>query len=251
MSLSAAVVRELVRAGLKGDALSAACERIEDADRARTTAERVRAHRARKQAETTSDVTDNVTDVTTNVTSPSLAKKVSPDPFQETQPTLQKETLKGFQKGSPKPDLDTEFEETFWPRWPHKVAKLPARKSFAKARKHHSLPTIMAGLERYIRTKPPERDWQNPTTFLNQERFNDEPASPNAAASPDEQFDWNDTEAVRVLREKHGIRRGNGQGHGKEPVADDQPEGQSSPMGGVVSLFPDGLRQVAGGLERG
>lgn len=76
-------------------------------------------------------------------------------------------------------------------------------------------------------------------------------ANGTATDSADDQFDWSDAEAVRVLREKHGIRRGNGQGHGQETVAGDQPEGQSEGMGGVVSLFPDGLRQVAGGMDRG
>jgi uncharacterized protein YdaU (DUF1376 family) len=35
---------------------------------------------------------------------------------------------------------------------------------------------ILAGLERYIRTKPPDRAWLNPETFLNQERWTDQPA---------------------------------------------------------------------------
>lgn len=53
MSLSAAVVAELVRAGLGGDALIAAIERIEAADRPRSSTERSRAFRERQKADET------------------------------------------------------------------------------------------------------------------------------------------------------------------------------------------------------
>ncbi len=72
--------------------------------------------------------------------------------------------------------IEAEFDETFWPAWPHKVGKPPARRAFAKARKAETLDRIMAGVERYIRDKPPDRPWLNPATFLNQERWADEPA---------------------------------------------------------------------------
>ncbi len=35
----------------------------------------------------------------------------------------------------------------------------------------------MAGLDRYIRTKPADRAWLNPETFINQERWTDQPAT--------------------------------------------------------------------------
>ena len=34
----------------------------------------------------------------------------------------------------------------------------------------------MAGLQNYIRDKPPDRQWLNPSNFLNQKRFLDAPA---------------------------------------------------------------------------
>jgi len=70
-----------------------------------------------------------------------------------------------------------EFENEFWPAYPNKVGKPVALKAFTKARKAESLETIMDGLRRYIRTKPPDRAWCNPSTWLNQERWNDEPAA--------------------------------------------------------------------------
>lgn len=84
--------------------------------------------------------------------------------------------------------LSVEFDETFWPRYPHKVGKPTARTAFLKARNLAELPTIMAGLDRYVRDKPPDRPWLNPATFLNQQRFNDQPA-PNDGA-PTELPKW-------------------------------------------------------------
>lgn len=73
-------------------------------------------------------------------------------------------------------ELEAEFHETFWPAFPNKVGKPKALTAFLKARKKDSLENIMAGLQRYVTGKPPDRAWLNPTTFLNQERWNDQPA---------------------------------------------------------------------------
>lgn len=71
----------------------------------------------------------------------------------------------------------TEFVEQFWPIWPNKVGKPAAAAAFEKARKRGaSLDQIVSGVRQYVRDKPPERSWLNPATFLNQERFLDEPA---------------------------------------------------------------------------
>jgi uncharacterized protein YdaU (DUF1376 family) len=73
-------------------------------------------------------------------------------------------------------ELRCEFDGVFWPEYPNKVGKPKALASFVAARRKHSLETIMAGLRAYIAGKPPNREWLNPTTFLNQERYNDQPA---------------------------------------------------------------------------
>jgi len=73
-------------------------------------------------------------------------------------------------------ELEAEFHETFWPAFPNKVGKPKALTAFLKARKKDSLEDIMVGLQRYVTGKPPDRAWLNPTTFLNQERWNDQPA---------------------------------------------------------------------------
>lgn len=65
------------------------------------------------------------------------------------------------------------FDE-FWSEWPNKVGKPVAKKSYDKVSDCHE--AIMAGLQRYIQNKPPERPWLNPSTFLNQRRWEDVPA---------------------------------------------------------------------------
>ena len=68
----------------------------------------------------------------------------------------------------------SEFED-FWKLYPNKVGKPKAKTSFSQARKRADLQTIMDGLQRYV-GKTDDRPWCNPTTFLNQDRWGDEPA---------------------------------------------------------------------------
>lgn len=70
-----------------------------------------------------------------------------------------------------------DFRIQFWNAWPHKVGKPKAMNELERLRKRGVpwLP-ILAGVDRYQRTKPPDRPWLNPATFLHQERFNDQPA---------------------------------------------------------------------------
>ena len=86
--------------------------------------------------------------------------------------------------------------ETFWQIYPHKVGKAAAITAFAKATKIAPVPTIMAGLSRYV-AKTDDRPWCNPTTFLNQQRWDDQPApapSQRATGPPQPCFDENDDE---------------------------------------------------------
>lgn len=67
--------------------------------------------------------------------------------------------------------------EQFWKAWPNKVGKPAAKKAYASCLKRKNAHSdIMEGMATYIETKPPDRPWLNPATFLNQERFNDMPA---------------------------------------------------------------------------
>jgi hypothetical protein len=71
--------------------------------------------------------------------------------------------------------LDAEFD-VFWSAYPSKVDKAKARKSFPKARKRASLERMLGAIEHARQFSPRWRDnvFCNPTTWLNNERWNDE-----------------------------------------------------------------------------
>jgi hypothetical protein len=69
------------------------------------------------------------------------------------------------------------FDE-FYDEYPHKVGKPAAQKAYTSAVKRGGKPEeILVGLRRYKLSKPADRPWLNPSTFLNQERWNDQPAT--------------------------------------------------------------------------
>lgn len=72
-----------------------------------------------------------------------------------------------------------DYRDQFWERWPDKRAKKPAVAALERVHAADAVPfeAILTGVENYMRTKPPDRDWMLATTFLNQERWNDEPSS--------------------------------------------------------------------------
>src|ERR1700743_1128364 len=65
----------------------------------------------------------------------------------------------------------------FWDEWPNKVGKPAAVRAYdAAVRSGVSPEEILDGARNYIRDKPPDRQWLNPATFLNQKRWEDRPA---------------------------------------------------------------------------
>lgn len=64
----------------------------------------------------------------------------------------------------------------FWSLYPNKVGKRDAQGAFLKALKRADPETILAGLRRYV-AKTDDRPWCNPATWLNQDRWEDAPAS--------------------------------------------------------------------------
>lgn len=98
-------------------------------------------------------------------------------------------------KGGSSPVAMGEFDE-FWSIYPHKIGKPKAREAFLKARKRAPFEEIMAGLRAYV-AKTDDRPWCNPATWLNQDRWGDEPAPPlparRAAGPPDDRSRMNQT----------------------------------------------------------
>lgn len=67
--------------------------------------------------------------------------------------------------------------DVFWERYPHKVARVAAKRAFEKALAKVELNDLLAAVDRYRTSKPPERQWLNPSRWLDDERWSDEPAS--------------------------------------------------------------------------
>ena len=63
----------------------------------------------------------------------------------------------------------------FWDQFPNKVGKADARKSFEKATRKVEPDVLFPALLRYV-NKTDDRPFCNPSTWLNQERWSDEPA---------------------------------------------------------------------------
>lgn len=101
--------------------------------------------------------------------------RATPQPQSQSQKEEEKETRAGalvVDDGWP-----SDFREQFWNRYPNKVGKPKALAKLEGCRKRGiAFSAIMDGLDRYIRTKPPDRSWLNPETFINQERWTDQPA---------------------------------------------------------------------------
>lgn len=69
--------------------------------------------------------------------------------------------------------------ETFWKRYPRKVAKKTARKVFERALKEATADEIMAGLENFLNHLPDEaRFIPHASTWLNGGRWQDEYEQP-------------------------------------------------------------------------
>jgi hypothetical protein len=73
--------------------------------------------------------------------------------------------------------------DQFWRQFPNKVGKQAALKAFQKVERSGkvSFGDLMTALGRYVR-KRDDRPWCNPTTWLNQGRWDDEPAPHNDMA---------------------------------------------------------------------
>jgi uncharacterized protein YdaU (DUF1376 family) len=77
----------------------------------------------------------------------------------------------------------------FWEAYPSQVGEVAARLAFATAARKVEVAVLIAAVERYRASKPPDRQWLNPENWLNGERWLDRPGGLNgagvAAAEPE------------------------------------------------------------------
>lgn len=147
-----------------------------------SSAERVKRHRDKAR-----NATCNVTPPVTGNVTVTVQNRTEADTETE-----QKETrVTALDDGWP-----SDFREQFWNLYPHKIGKADAIAKLERVRRRCvSWVALMDGLRRYIASKPVDRPWCNPATWLNQARWEDQPAGSVAVqASPAEEGDafWDD-----------------------------------------------------------
>jgi uncharacterized protein YdaU (DUF1376 family) len=122
--------------------------------------------------------------------------------------------------------------ESWYAGYPQKVGKGQARKAFPAAlRRAGSLDVLIAGRDRYIRTKPPTRDWCHPATWLNGDRWLDEPQLELTSHGQAEQTDAGNTQSISDELLRRARER---QGKGGERLGGD-PSGNAGPLLSAVS----------------
>lgn len=162
MSVDPAILRAMLNAGCTAEQIVAV---VEDADRAQeekraakraNNAERQRRFRERHAVSRVTGVSD---------CDGPLDKETPPTPPKEIKPpcVVSSPAREGF--------------ADFWNAYPHKVGKRDALKAFERAAARAPLETIFAGLRAYV-AKTDDRPWCNPSTWLNQDRWEDAPAEP-------------------------------------------------------------------------
>lgn len=170
----AALVRSMSAAGASPEAIALAIEAVEAAaDRASAvTEERKRKDRERKAAQKRNSMEFRGT--STEI--PETSEEILPPALTPFAPPMRDKNSTPPQTPIPPSNQiarEASFDR-FWRIWPNKVGRPAARRAYDK----HWLEEleIIAGVERYILEKPPDRPWLNPATFLNQERWKDQPA---------------------------------------------------------------------------
>lgn len=97
--------------------------------------------------------------------------------------------------------------ETWYANYPHKVGKAAAEKAFDQAIKKTTLQELITGLESYKKSKPPDRAWCNPATWLNQERWKDEPDYTTAEKENRNGYEYGKASQNVIQRLQHAEER--------------------------------------------
>jgi hypothetical protein len=139
----------------------------------------------------------------------------------------------------PADDWPSDFRERFWSRYPNKVGRPAALKKLEIARKSGRVTwvTVMAGLEKYI-AKTDDRPWCNPATWIQQDRWNDQPAQ--VQKTPMDAQKQRSDDALEQLR---AFNRSRDEGGREAPRVLPQSDGERSAdihngPGRIVAVLP-------------
>ena len=184
------------------------------------TAARREANRIRQRNHRARNASSRVTSVTSCDTcdSPPPSPSFSPDPLllSPTPPCNNPLTPNSIPTAPPKETREAalfavdQFDgfDEFYQAWPHKVGKQADRKAWPKAIKAiGSLVAMLDAVDRYIQQKPPDRAFMNPATFLNGQRWQDQPATTNGHHNGQLQKDGQPTIATVIRAHQEQLRR--------------------------------------------
>lgn len=190
MSLSPAVLDAMLASGCTAEQIVAAVKAANDEDMVRAQLER-EAEEARKAVKREADAARKraereavrnrpaMSDGQSRTVADSDGPLSPPEVFPQTPfPNPSNPNPPSPPKGGSSPAF-----EAFWSAYPHKVGKADALKAFRRAEQRVDGPTLMAGLTRYV-AKTDDRPWCNPSTWLNQDRWADQPATVQPRGSP-------------------------------------------------------------------
>jgi hypothetical protein len=109
------------------------------------------------------------------------AKPKQPEPEPEPEPYKERESKDSCALAVIVDDESDKAFSEFWAHYPRKIGKAAASKAFAKAAKKHKTDDILFGLSQQIDTmKSKEQQFiPHAATWLNAERWTDEPEQPN------------------------------------------------------------------------
>ena len=150
--------------------------------------------------------------------SPSNARAMPKQPEPEPEPEQEEEEdanaslsdlpKKPPVKFSPKPPPTDDGFEAFWEAVPRKVAKGAAKKAYAKALRLTDSAALFSAMKAYAaeRRGEPEQYTAHPASWLNAERWSDEPAERKPDAADDAR------RIADIYRRKHGLDSGPGAG---------------------------------------
>lgn len=170
MSLSAVALQKMLEMGLTLEQVVDLASTLE-ADKALSKgAIRQREWRARRDV--SGDVTRDVSDPLPLSPSPQTPQPHTPAPVDITTRAKAAVSVGDF--------------DVWYASYPHKVGKGAAQRAFARAIAKTPLADLIDGLARYVFDKPPDRSWCNPATWLNEQRWLDQPADPLSPTGPNE-----------------------------------------------------------------
>ena len=181
MTISPSVLDAMVAAGCTPEQIVAAVKA--DAQAEEAVAQRKReADAARKRRQREGNKEMSAMSRGQAVTAQDNADTLSPF---EVSPAPLPKTPNPIPPSPPKGGSSPAVFEAMWELYPNKVGKPKAQAAFVKALNRAPADRIVAGLRRYV-AKTDDRPWCNLATWLNQDRWDDQPATvtPLARGSP-------------------------------------------------------------------